>query len=72
MNFELHVRLSSQSKARWDRDFIENTLSEYIKLGSQIGKIWVCGPPKMNEDFDKSLEELYVKLGINRYNYEIM
>lgn len=53
-NFELHVRLSQKSQQRWDYDFIRNEVVKH----SALQKIWVCGPPVMNETFDKSLSSL--------------
>jgi len=37
-----------------------------------LKKIWVCGPPKMNEDFDKGLEKLSKKYGFNHDTYDIL
>ena len=34
----------------------------------QIKRIWVCGPPLMNEEFDKALE----RLKVGRDKYEIL
>ena len=50
--FELVVRLSNEktsNQGRWDEIFVDNILSQNK---SQIERIWVCGPPIMNRNFD--------------------
>jgi len=54
-NFELNVRLSTDSNRRWDEHFIRSKIGEHHQ---GLKKIWVCGPPVMNETFDKTLEGL--------------
>lgn len=68
-SFELNVRFSNESKSRWDSEFIEKELTKHM---GKISKVWVCGPPKMNEDFDKVLEKLAPQLQIGKDQYEIM
>ena len=45
-NFEFIARFSSEAKERWDMDFIDKQLEVN---GSSLKKVWVCGPPVMNE-----------------------
>jgi NAD(P)H-flavin reductase len=52
-NFKLVLRISDESKERWDTSFIQNSLSP---LQDTVKKVWVCGPPKMNEDFERTLK----------------
>ena len=41
---------------KWDR---ENLYKELGKFNMQeVQKIWVCGPPEMNETFDRALTKL--------------
>lgn len=61
--FKLVLRLSSANKSapvhparRWDSNFIKEQLETYSKSG--ISQIWVCGPPLLEEVFDKSLSSL--------------
>eukprot|EP00347_Sterkiella_histriomuscorum_P018114 403346733 len=68
-NFELHTRFSNNSKERWDDQFIENALKKHVQ---NLRRLWVCGPPRMNEDFHKCLEKLTKTLGIDKNCYEIM
>lgn len=52
-NFHLFVRLSQEkvNPGRWDEAFIRQ---EIDKFGAKnIQKVWVCGPPVMNETFDR-------------------
>ena len=52
--FDLHVRLSSEGKnpERWDEKFVQKELEKFSV--DEINKIWVCGPPVMNETFDRA------------------
>ena len=58
-NFSLHVRISSEQKqGRWDLDFIEQQLDKFSrkkKRDEELAKVYVCGPPPMNEVFDRAL-----------------
>lgn len=54
-NFELYQRFSKEkvNPSRWNADFIEREISkDPVK---EIRKIFVCGPPEMNETFDRAL-----------------
>ncbi len=68
-NFEFHVRLSNESKERWNNEFIEKSLKPH---SSNIKKVWVCGPPRMNEDFDKCLGKLAESGLIDKLKIDIM
>jgi predicted ferric reductase len=50
--FELFLRFSDEKSPRWDHKFIDNQIPEDVK------KVWVCGPPLLEENFDKSLEQI--------------
>jgi hypothetical protein len=54
-NFELYQRFSKEkiNPVRWDDTFIEKELSRGDP--KEIKKILVCGPPVMNETFDRAL-----------------
>lgn len=63
-NFKATIRLSEMKSdvarsPRWDEKFIE---SELVADSGSIRKVWVCGPPSMNETFDKALGGLAQKL----------
>ena len=68
-NFKLVVRYSEPKKEpgsdklikprRWDKTYIAE---ELYPLRGKMSRIWVCGPPVMNQCFDQSLEELQTKL----------
>ncbi len=66
-NFEFRLRLSNKNKARWDKDFIMKEMKAYAPV-----KIWICGPPMLNENFDRVLGENLTELGIKREDYETM
>ena len=53
LNFDLYLRLSKEklNEGRWDEGFI---LTELMKVPAhEISRIWVCGPPVMNETFER-------------------
>ena len=85
-NFKLTVRLSDGAddeidedsgveylKRRWNKDFIDERVSEH---SGEIKRIWVCGPPIMNETFDKAFESIIIekgdKLGLKPEMIDIM
>ena len=78
-NFKLVVRYSEPSKdpvsdkvikpRRWDKTYIAEQL---YPLRGKMSRIWVCGPPVMNQCFDQSLEELQDKLQLRSNQIEIM
>jgi hypothetical protein len=55
-NFHLYVRLSQEgvNPQRWDENFIRQQVSA-LGGAAQIQRLWVCGPPVMNETFDRVL-----------------
>lgn len=67
-NFRVTVRLSEADGGaklpRWTPAFIERELEP---LAGEIKKVWVCGPPVMNEMFDKTLGSIAAKLQIGAH-----
>ena len=53
----------------WDEKFVEDNLTPHA---GKIRKVWVSGPPGMNETLDKSLEKLGDKLGIKPHMVDAM
>lgn len=60
--FELIERLSKEkiNAARWNESWIENTLLKYP--AANVQRMWVCGPPVMNETFDRTLMDMRKRL----------
>ena len=58
-NFKLTVRISKRWDGLrgqvWDEAFVEENLTPYA---GKIKKVWVSGPPIMNETLDKSFDKL--------------
>ncbi len=52
-HFSLHLRLSQEkiNPGRWDEAFIRQEIGKFPK--KDIQRVWVCGPPVMNETFDR-------------------
>lgn len=54
-NFDLIIRISSERQGtRWDEDFIKRQ----FQIHQDVQHAWICGPPVMNEVFDRSIESL--------------
>lgn len=81
-SFHLHLRLSQEkvNPQRWNEQFIRQEIG---KFGfKNIQKVWVCGPPVMNETFDQVLSGhnqaagednlLGGGVGITKDQYEIL
>lgn len=69
-NFEATVRLSvtdGPKLPRWTPQYVESELS-----GKTLSKVWVCGPPAVNEMFDKTLGDLKDKLGLKAHQIDVM
>lgn len=72
-NFKLTVRISKRwdgfRGAVWDQKFVEEQLSPFA---GKIKKVWISGPPAMNETLDKSFEKLADKLKVSPVHIDAM
>jgi len=72
-NFKLTVRISKRWDGFrgqvWDEKFVESNLTPYA---GQIRKVWISGPPGMNEGLDKAFDNLYEKLGVKPHMIDAM
>ena len=72
-NFKLTVRISKRwdgiRGTVWDEKFVQDNLSPYA---GNIKKVWISGPPGMNENLDKAFEKLSDKLGIKPHMVDAM
>ena len=69
-NFEYRPRFSDEKQIRWTDDYITNQIQSH---STNLKRVWVCGPPMMNENFDKlfsKIEKHHVHF--DRSVYEIM
>ena len=64
----IDLRLKIGSGPRWDQTFIQRELEQIGK----IRKVFVCGPPAMNEVFDKAFEQIATGLGLSWKDIEIL
>ena len=58
--FKLILRLSKgmvTKPPRWDRNYLQAELTNCRKK-AKISKVWVCGPPLFDEQFDKILMDI--------------
>ena len=72
-NFKLTVRISKRWDGFrgdiWDQKFVDEQLSPYA---GNIKKVWISGPPQMNEQLDKCFERLSTKLGVYPHMLDAM
>jgi len=61
--FKYFPRFSDKKPPRWNKKFIDEQLQKHSSWNIQ--RIWVCGPPLLEEQFDKDLCELSPKYKIN-------
>ena len=59
--FDLRLRISEEKMPRWTDDFIDKN----VRAAKDLKRIWVCGPPMMNEQFDKALFNLSPLIGLD-------
>ena len=74
-HFKLYERFSQEkiNPARWNEDFIEKELTKLKP--NRIKKLWVCGPPVMNETFDRAIWDFNQRggmLAMRQDQYEIL
>ena len=75
-NFKLIVRLSEgkdgvygAKQERWAKDIIRDQLIPY---SGKLSKVWVCGPPILNQTFDMALDQIRDELNLGKDQIEIM
>ena len=73
-NFKLITRFSKvkegeQKPPRWNQEYIEKALMPYK---GKMKKIWVSGPPMLNESFDKAFEQIAERLELEDHMIDIM
>ena len=72
-NFKLFVRIGKrydESKAvRWDERFVEDHLMSYA---GNIRKIWVSGPPFMNQSLERTFETLGEQLQVKPHMIDVL
>ena len=57
---------------RWERAYLDDELMK-CKQMAKINKIWACGPPLMDEQFDKILLDVAGKYDVDfRTQIDIM
>ena len=50
------ISQSKDSFDKWNGDNVRKELEQF-DMG-RVQRIWVCGPPNMNETFDKAFEKM--------------
>ncbi|CDW90265.1 cytochrome b5-like heme steroid binding domain containing protein [Stylonychia lemnae] len=52
-NFQ--VKMRDQNNKEWEKDYLQKAVEQ---AEGKVNKIWVCGPPKMNESFNIFFNQL--------------
>lgn len=61
----------SDDMSKWDEDYVKNELAKYQE--EKIERVWVCGPPNMNETFDRAFTNMIEDgFPLDRAQYEII
>ena len=72
-NFKLTVRISKRWDGFrgevWDQNFVESNLMPYK---DKIRKVYISGPPGMNEGLDKAFDNIGDKLGVKPHMIDAM
>ena len=74
--FIFNERLSKEkiNPARWDEKWVEAELRKF--KDRKVERLWVCGPPMMNELFDRTLMDMRRRLPaaemIDQFNIELL
>jgi len=55
-NFELVLRISREKATdeRWNAEYLQRQLENW----KDLAKVYVCGPPAMNETFDRAFDQI--------------
>lgn len=56
-NFELVLRISQENPERWDAEYLRRQLQNWHGQ-TGIERVYVCGPPSMNEMFDRTIDAI--------------
>ena len=61
INFELNLRLSREAvtEQRWDEKYVLKEMKKYFP--TEVNRVWVCGPPSMNETFERAFDTVAFK-----------
>ena len=73
INFELILRLSKEkvNPERWTEAFVLKEMLKYYP--AEVNRVWVCGPPVLNETFDRAFDTADFKtMGFKREQFEIL
>ena len=70
--FHLHLRLSQENvnPERWNDDWIRQQIGKFGP--KNIQRVWVCGPPVLNETFDRLFSTENNRVGLTSDQYEIL
>jgi len=72
-NFKLTVRVSKRHDGKRDVSWNEKYVNHHLKgYAGKIKRIWVSGPPAMNETLDRAFEVLGLKLKVGHTMIEVM
>lgn len=70
--FKLHLSLTKEGGQKMSNDQIIELLSDYKNTHGRINKLYVCGPPQMNVQFQKLIPVIKERTGLDNEDYAIL
>ena len=70
--FKLNLSLTRKGGRKHNNEEIVELLSEYKQIHGRINKLWVCGPPVMNDQFQRLMPTIQERTGIENEDYAIL
>lgn len=70
--FKLNLSLTRKGGRKHNNEEIVELLSEYKQIHGRINKLWVCGPPVMNDQFQRLMPTIQERTGIDNEDYAIL
>ncbi|CAI2386100.1 unnamed protein product [Moneuplotes crassus] len=70
--FKLNLILTSEGGQKLDNDDIIELLQDYSMVGGGLNKLLVCGPPTMNNLFQKLTGKIIEKVGLDQCAVDIL
>lgn len=58
--------------SRWDHDYVKRQVEIRQKADNGLAKIYVCGPPVMGEQFDRTFEFMIMNNQLDRNIVTVM
>ena len=71
-NFKLNLILTKRDGHRHSNEELIELICEFKKIHTRINKLWVCGPPPMNYQFERLMPTIIEKTELGFDDFAIM